>query len=215
MTIHRIEVGPLSTNCLFVIDDATRATLVVDPGGDGDALARRLRTLEAAPVMVVLTHGHFDHTLAASELARSFDVPIAMGAEDLPLYENTHRQVAGMFGAAAAEAALQGSPITPTRWLAHGDTIVFGDLTAQVLGLPGHSPGGIGLLLCGDPDVLVAGDTLFRDGVGRTDLWGGDESVLMRSIRERIWPLSDRTRVIPGHGPETTVGRERRVLQSL
>lgn len=207
--VHRMPLGPFQTNCFLVEDVATHDALVVDPGGDAPAIRARVADLGLRPVQVVHTHGHMDHCLASTVLARHFDVPIAMHAADLPLYRNMPRQVEALMGPGAAAAMGAIDALEPAVLLADGDRVTVGQSEAEVLHLPGHSPGGIGLLFRTAPAVLICGDTLFADGVGRTDLWGGDWNVLLASIRDRIFVLPDDTVVHCGHGPDTTVGREK------
>lgn len=210
MKITRIPVGPFATNCILIEDEATRETIVVDPGFDGGALADRIRAAGMKPVLVLLTHGHMDHCLDAAAVATRFDVPIALHADDLPLYRNLALQVSTLLGSRAAERYGLEEPLEPTVLLKDGDTVKAGTLAGEVLHLPGHSPGGVGVLFRGeDPPVLLAGDTLFRDGVGRTDLWGGSWETLLASIRGRLFTLPPETRVLTGHGGETTIGREK------
>lgn len=209
MKVHRIPVGPFATNCVLIEDEASREALVVDPGGDLEVIEERLAALHLKPTLVVHTHGHMDHVMASSAFATRHGVTIAMHEADLPLYRNLRLQVQALLGPRAA-ADLGAEPLVePTRLLKAGDKVRVGALEAEVLHLPGHSPGSIGLLFAGNPATLVAGDTLFRDGVGRTDLWGGDWDTLLRSIREGIFTLPAPTIVVSGHGPDTTVGREK------
>jgi glyoxylase-like metal-dependent hydrolase (beta-lactamase superfamily II) len=209
MKIHRIAVGPFGTNCVLVEDPATREALVVDPGGDRQAIEERIGLLDLKPVMIVHTHGHMDHCMESSALARKYQIPIAMHAADLPLYQNIGKQVDALLGPGASAGYGIETTVEPSVMLSDGDRVRVGELEAEVLHLPGHSPGGIGLLFRQTPPVLVSGDTLFRDGVGRTDLWGGDWETLLHSIRERIFTLPDDTKVVSGHGGDTTVGREK------
>ncbi|NOZ02963.1 MAG: MBL fold metallo-hydrolase [Deltaproteobacteria bacterium] len=210
MKYHRIPVGPFATNCILVKDAETNEGLIVDPGGDGDTIADRIRTLGIKPVGILLTHGHMDHCMETSRLSHEFDVPITMHSADLPLYQNLGKQMEALMGPSAAAAFSPDALVEPTGFLDEGDTVVFGKSRAEVMHLPGHSPGGIGFLFRQDPDVLMCGDTIFRDGVGRTDLWGGNWETLLKSIREKVFTLDDDTVLVSGHGAETTVGREKR-----
>ncbi len=207
--IHRVVVGPFDTNCIIVEDVATRDAIVVDPGGDADRISERIRLAEVRPVMIVFTHGHVDHCAMASTLASMYDIPIAMHRADLEMYDNMADQIAAFMGPAAAARYRGAAQVVPTVFPADGDTVTVGESTARVIHLPGHSKGGIGLFFDGVPPILVQGDTLFRDGVGRTDLWGGSWDTILSSIRERIFSLPDETQVICGHGGDTTVGREK------
>ncbi len=207
--VYRIPLGPFQTNCYLVEDVATKDALVVDPGGDMPVLLARVADLGLRPVLVVQTHGHMDHCMASTAVARHFNVQIAMHEADLPLYRNMPRQVEALMGPGAAAAMGVIDAMEPAVLLADGDRVTVGRSEAEVLHLPGHSPGGIGLLFRTVPPTLICGDTLFADGVGRTDLWGGDGQVLLSSIRDRIFVLPGDTVVHCGHGPDTTVGREK------
>lgn len=208
MKLHRIPVGPFATNCLLVGDEGGQG-VVVDPGGDGDVIAERVAAFRLQPTLIVLTHGHLDHCLEASALASRYGVRVAIHPADLPLYRNLPRQVAALLGPAAAEAFRPDPLVEPGWLLSEGDRVPIGALEAEVLHLPGHTPGGIGLLIRSDPPTLICGDTIFRDGIGRTDLWGGDHATLLASIRHKVFTLPDDTRLVSGHGAETTVGREK------
>lgn len=210
MKVHRIPLGPFETNCLILEDEATREALVVDPGMDADGAARRVEALGVKPVAVVQTHGHLDHCLQSASLGRRWGVPVSLHEADLPLWRGLRQQVESLMGPGMADAlGITELGEDPTAFLKEGDVLSFGGLKAEVILLPGHSPGGVGLLVRTKPFVLVSGDTIFRDGVGRTDLWGGDWQTLLKSIRERIFTLPDDTVIWSGHGAETTVGREK------
>lgn len=205
MKFHRIPVGMFATNCVIVEDNGE--ALVVDPGAEAEMIERRLFSLGLRPVRIVLTHGHLDHCLAASTLARNFKIGIAMHADDLLLYRNVKAQAAALFG---SDDICGGQVEEPDMLISEGSILKVGNAIGEVICLPGHSPGSIGILFEGSPKTLLCGDTIFMDGVGRTDLWGGDWDKLLCSIKERIFTLPDDTRLITGHGAETTVGREKR-----
>jgi len=207
--IHRVVVGPFDTNCVIVEDVATRDAFIVDPGGHPDRISERVRLTEVRPVMIVFTHGHVDHCAEGSTLSSMYGVPIAMHADDLEMYDHMAEQVEAFMGPAAATRWRGLSQVRPSSFLKDGDVLTLGQSKATVIHLPGHSKGGIGLYFDGKPPVIVQGDTLFRDGVGRTDLWGGSWPALQSSIRDRLFTLPDETRVICGHGGDTTIGREK------
>ncbi len=209
MKVHRVPLGPFETNGLILEDERTKEALVVDAGGDAEAAYQRIQALGVKPVLLVHTHAHMDHCLQSVALAARLGVPNALHPDDLPLWRNLVRQVDALMGPGAAAALGVTSVVDPTVLLKEGDVLAFGDSKVEVIPLPGHSPGGIGLLHRGKPDIVISGDTLFRDGVGRTDLWGGDWDVLLKSIRERLFTLPDDTVVWSGHGAETTIGREK------
>jgi glyoxylase-like metal-dependent hydrolase (beta-lactamase superfamily II) len=209
MKVHRVPLGPFETNGLILEDERTKEALVVDAGGDADAAYRRIQALGVTPVMLVHTHAHIDHCLQSASLATRLGVRNALHADDLPLWRNLARQADALMGPGTAAALGVVAGTDPEVLLKEGDVLSFGDSKVEVIGLPGHSPGGIGLLYRGTPSIVVSGDTLFRDGVGRTDLWGGDWDTLLRSIRDRLFTLPDDTVVYSGHGGETTIGREK------
>lgn len=209
MKVHRVPLGPFEVNGLILEDERTKEALVVDPGGDADAAYQRIQALGVKPVALVHTHAHMDHCLQSEALSKRLGVPNALHPDDLPLWRNLRRQVEALMGPGAAATLGVTDGEDPAILLKEGDVLTFGDSRVEVMHLPGHSPGGIGLLYRGTPAVLVSGDTLFRDGVGRTDLWGGDWNLLLDSIGRRLFVLPDDTIVWSGHGAETTIGREK------
>ncbi len=198
--VHVLSVGPLQENCSVVEHVLSRRAAVVDPGDEGEAildfLAERGLTLSA----ILVTHGHFDHVGAIGVLKARTAAKIYAHADDVEL-----------MGMASKHGALYGisvEPVPPPDILVEeGDTIPLGDASFVVLHTPGHSPGSVTYLLAG---WAFVGDLIFAGSIGRTDLPGGSMPVLMRSIREKIFTLDLAVELIPGHGPDTTVGRERR-----
>lgn len=201
MRAERLVLGALETNCWLAGDAGGGSIVVVDPAGDAARLLAAIGDSDVAAV--VLTHGHFDHLGAADEVRRATGAPLAVHRADAPWITSPAGTGGLLFGfdASAAEA---------DRLLDDGDAVVAGGLTLRVLHTPGHTPGGI-CLLAEREGHLFSGDTVFAGSVGRTDFPGGDARALARSIGERLSPLPDDTVVHPGHGPDTTIGRERRV----
>jgi glyoxylase-like metal-dependent hydrolase (beta-lactamase superfamily II) len=152
----------------------------------------------------VHTHGHFDHILGTHEVAATTGAPVSIHCGDLELYRGLVRQ-ARTFDLVAED------PPEPNQILAGGETMRFGQLQARVLHTPGHTPGSVGIYIetTGAAPLLLAGDTLFAGGIGRTDFPGGSSEQILRSIRDTLFALPDETVVVPGHGPETTIGEER------
>jgi glyoxylase-like metal-dependent hydrolase (beta-lactamase superfamily II) len=201
LVVRQAVVGPFAENTWLVADDSTGDALVLDPGGD-TARVLGLAQPDFRIGRIAATHGHVDHVFGAEELSRRTGAPFHIHAGDEPFLRALPGQAAGLgFGAARAPAV--------AGWLADGDVLAVGGHAAHVLHTPGHSPGGVSIWFPGDR-VLFTGDTLFAGSVGRTDLPGGDGAELIRSIREKLFPLGDDVRFFPGHGPGGTLGEERR-----
>jgi hydroxyacylglutathione hydrolase len=193
-------VGPLATNCYILGCPETREAIVVDPGGDADVIAARVKRDGLTPVEIVCTHGHGDHIAKVAELKREFGVGFAI-----------HLSAHGIIEPSVIEAPLWGlgtieEPAIDVT-LSHGDSIRFGAVEGRVRHTPGHSPCSIAIVFDG---FVLVGDTLFAGSVGRTDLLGGDFETLLASIRRELLSLPDETVVYCGHGPRTTIGTERR-----
>jgi glyoxylase-like metal-dependent hydrolase (beta-lactamase superfamily II) len=199
-------VGPIQANCVLLGDEEAGVLAVFDPGEEGGRIADRIAESGLRTKMILHTHGHLDHAGGTSELFRIVggDVPVGLHRDELEMYSTLAAQ-GRMFGLEAE------NPPQPTLWLEHGQRLELGGLTLEVRHTPGHSPGGVSFVVEGAPEPLViVGDVLFAGSIGRTDLWGGSFEVLERSIRQQLYTLPDDTRVITGHGPDTTIGREKR-----
>jgi glyoxylase-like metal-dependent hydrolase (beta-lactamase superfamily II) len=214
--VNRITVGELATNCWIVpIPQTGGKCILADPGGDGDAIIARLGKLLLRPVYIALTHAHFDHIAALPDIAAAYpDAKIAIHrAEASKLGPDSRELHRRDFAAAGASSYVDAFfALYADRGLEMPEASVLldeGDTLGpfRVLHLPGHSPGSIGLLW-EEEKILLSGDTLFRAGVGRTDLPGGDWKLLDASL-ERLFKLEADTRVYPGHEEPTTIGRER------
>jgi len=199
--IEKLEVGPIMANCFILGCESTKEAVVVDPGDDADRILMALAKAELQVKYLVNTHGHFDHVGANKRMKEVTGAPIAIHPGDEPMLTELSRSAA-MFGLSA-----ENSP-PADRLLNHGDEICFGDTTLKVIHTPGHSPGGICLYT---PGHLFAGDALFAGSIGRTDLPGGDFDTLISSIKTKLFTLPEETVVYTGHGPETSIGNEKRM----
>lgn len=200
MQRETFPVGPLQCNCSILYDEAAHDATVVDPGAD---LARITAFLTAHALQlrqIVVTHGHLDHIAGAKLLSEQTGAPVLYHQADLAQLAWMEQQAAWM-GVPTPKVA------PPDASAEEGTKIVVGSETGTVLHTPGHTEGSISLHFP-QSSLLLAGDTLFRSGIGRTDLPGGDTPTILRSIREKLFPLPENTIVVPGHGGETSIGLE-------
>ena len=195
------SVPPLSCNCSILGDPETKQAIIIDPGGNPERILQEVAALGCTVTMVVHTHAHFDHFLASGHIKRVTNAVLCLHLDDRQLWNMLEVQCQ-MFGV----TYLQAPP--PDRWLQDEEKICFGTVQGEVVHTPGHTPGSLSFYF-ESGNVLFSGDTLFRGGIGRTDLWGGDARAIEQSIRERLYSLKEDTLVIPGHGPETQIGFER------
>jgi hydroxyacylglutathione hydrolase len=203
--VESFPVGVLSCNCTIVACERTREAIVVDPGGDAPAILDVIASNGLTVKHVLHTHAHFDHVLATHDVHAKTGGSVHLHEGDMFLYSNLRAQAAWL----GIDVRSEAPPVD--SFLKDGETIRFGDQGALVMHTPGHTPGSTCFsLMTGGGLLLLAGDTLFRGSIGRTDLPGGDGEQILASIRSRLLPLDDETRVIPGHGPETSIGFERR-----
>ena len=194
-----IVVGALETNCYLVYCEETRACAVVDPGAEHERIFPVIFEEGLTPIVLINTHGHIDHIGANKDIKEHFGVPLYIHAGDSQMLGKVQQLELSLFLGA------QDSP-PADHLMTDGEEVRIGNGSLRVLHTPGHSPGSVSLL--GD-GFLLSGDTLFMEGVGRTDLPGGSQKQLEQSIREKIMTLPDEIVVLPGHGPHTTVGQER------
>jgi glyoxylase-like metal-dependent hydrolase (beta-lactamase superfamily II) len=198
-----LPVTPFEQNCSLIWCDRTRAAALIDPGGDLPRLRAAVAERDLDLQAIWLTHAHIDHAGGAGQLARETGLPIIGPQRGDQFWIDALAQQAQMFRFAPAE------PFAPSRWLEDGDTLNLGDLTLEVRHCPGHTPGHV-VFHERDSGVAFVGDVLFAGSIGRTDLPGGDHGQLVASIRDRLWPMGDATVFVPGHGPESRFGVERR-----
>lgn len=201
MILQGFPVGPIQANCYIFGDDAAREVFVIDPGDEPDRILGTLRRIDARPIAIVNTHGHFDHVQGVDAVRSAVRIPFWIHEAEREVLAQGPARARGLFG-----VDLPPSPI-PDRWLKDGDRLPVGSLVLTVRHTPGHSPGGV--CLVGDGLAFV-GDTLFAGSIGRTDIPGADLETLLGSIARVLLPLPDNTVCYPGHGPETTIGQERR-----
>jgi glyoxylase-like metal-dependent hydrolase (beta-lactamase superfamily II) len=202
--IHEIlQVGMLACNCSVFGDETSGEALVVDPGDDIDRILEVVRRHKLTVKIIVITHAHIDHIAGAKKLKQATGAQVYMNEADAELERSLDIQASwlGMNSVDRVEVDSAAS---------EGNTLRIGGTDFHILHTPGHTPGSISLWIPSERK-LVAGDTLFRDSIGRTDLPGGDGPQLLRSIHEKLMPLPDDTVVIPGHGDTTTIGREKRL----
>jgi len=198
MIIKSLVVGPLESNCYIIADENTREALVIDPGDESDRILGLIHENSLAVKYVVCTHAHFDHVGAVPEIKKETGAKVIIHRYERDIYEHS-KEFAALWG-----YELDHLP-DPDMFVSEGDIIKIGNLKFEILHTPGHSPGGICLYGEG---ILVTGDTLFAGSVGRTDLYGGDEKELRKSFK-RLIGLPQEIKVLPGHGPQSTIFKER------
>lgn len=201
MKLYIKPVGVIGTNCYIAADDQGKCA-VIDPGAQPEKLAAFLKEHDYVPEVILLTHGHFDHIGAVKALAAEFSAQIVIGERDAEQLADPAKSMAGPHGLSKNDYVME-----PDKTVKEGEEITVGDMCFSVLDTPGHTRGGV-TYRC--EDFLFTGDTLFAGSVGRTDLYGGDYGVLMSSVR-KLSELQGDFRVLPGHGPDTTLDIERRI----
>jgi hydroxyacylglutathione hydrolase len=195
-----LTVGPLETNCYILGDEKSKEAVVIDPGGDFEEIEGELKKLQLKVKYIILTHGHFDHTGALAQLKKATGAEILIHSADAAMLASTG-QAQPFFLESSSEDC------SADRQLQEGDKIHFGEYSLEVLHTPGHTPGGISLVT---DKMIFTGDTLFCGSVGRADLPGSSYKKLIDSIQTKLLSRSDDYVIYPGHGPESTIGEERR-----
>lgn len=201
--IRTLPVGPLQCNCSIVADMEAREAVVIDPGDEADRILLALAETKCRAIALLHTHGHFDHVGGTAGVKRATGATIRIHVEDRPLYDALSEQAA-FFGLSLEP------PLPADSGFVDGETITVGRFRLEAITTPGHTPGSTSFRLEGEPPILFSGDTLFRRSIGRTDLRGGDTDAIVSSIRRKLYVLPPETRVVCGHGPDTTIGEERR-----
>jgi hydroxyacylglutathione hydrolase len=195
------SVPPLGCNCSIIGDPITKQAIVVDPGGAAERILHEVNQLGLTVTHILHTHAHFDHFLASGEMSKATGAVICLHQDDLELWKNLELQCR-VFGVPHVPVPM------PAYWLQDEETLSIGQVSLIALHTPGHTPGSMSFHLPADK-LILAGDTLFRGSIGRTDLWGGDFHAIEQSIRERLYTLDEATAVVTGHGPETEIGWEK------
>lgn len=198
--IVTFPVGPLQCNCSVLWDLSSKEAVIVDPGADAARILKICQQNHLSVKWIIHTHAHFDHTGASSELHQKLNAPLCLHNDDKFLWENTPMQ-GQMFGMTLE------SPLPFSHSLNDSEEFPIGAQKLKVIFTPGHTPGSCCFSIDG---ILFAGDTLFKNSIGRTDLWGGSFDTIEKSIKQRLYTLDDDTQVICGHGPDTLIGKERR-----
>jgi hydroxyacylglutathione hydrolase len=201
MIRRTFPVPPLGCNCSILGDPITKQAIVVDPGGAPEQILQTVEGLGLSVVSVLHTHAHFDHFLASGQIKQATGATLCLHPADRRLWDMLEIQCR-MFGVPYVAVP------PPEYWLQDEEKIALGVLSGRALHTPGHTPGSMCFFFEAE-QLLLAGDTLFRGGIGRTDLWGGDYGAIERAIRERLYTLGEETLVVTGHGPETRIGWER------
>ena len=201
LAVKHMIVGAVATNCYLAENTKTKEALIIDPGDNALGIAKIIKSDGVTPVAVLLTHGHFDHAMAAEEVANEYGIEIYAHEAERETLEDPRINLSGMIG--------QTLKFHADRYVKDGEVLHLAGFDIQVFHTPGHTLGGVCYYL-EEEKVLFSGDTLFCQSVGRTDFPTGSASTLIRSIQEKLMPLSDDTEVYPGHEDMTTIGMERK-----
>jgi hydroxyacylglutathione hydrolase len=198
--VKKLEVGMFASNCFIVGDEESKEGMIIDPGADARAILSTVKNLDLKIKLIVLTHSHMDHIGALAEVKQATGAPVAIHQDEAEsLRRPQFRMVMAPFSKSRPPAEVL---------LNEGDTLTVGKISFKVLHTPGHTPGGISLYTKG---TVFTGDTLFNFGIGRADFPGSDYNQELKSISEKLMTLPDDTKVCPGHGPDSTIGVERRM----
>lgn len=201
LLVKTLQVGMLGTNCFILADESSREGFIIDPGGDASRIIGAAGDMGLRCLGILCTHGHIDHVGAVGKVAGAIGAAVRISREDSDALTGSARGFAARVGSMVVS-----KPSAGVEFIAEPDRLSFGENALDVLATPGHTPGSLSFLCGGD---LFCGDLVFAGSVGRTDLRGGSFSQLLDSVRRHVFTLPDETRIFPGHGPATTVGREK------
>ena len=201
MRLEKYVVGPVSTNCYFAVNEDTKETIIVDPGDEAELLIDRITLKELKPVAILLTHGHFDHVIAAEELSKEYGIKIYAGRNEKETLEDPQLNRTDFYDRTPAKYYAD-------IYLDDGEVIDLAGFKIKVIFTPGHTPGGV-CYYFEDENCLFSGDTLFYNSIGRTDFVKGSSRDLIKGIREKLMVLADSVIVLTGHDASTTIGEER------
>jgi glyoxylase-like metal-dependent hydrolase (beta-lactamase superfamily II) len=199
---HMLSLGALQTNCYILADEETRSAVIIDPSDEAEAILQVVSRENYIVREILITHGHFDHVLASGKVKEKTGAPVRIHRADVPMLEHA-QHIARTYGLPADP------PPTPDYFIEVGEVFQIDSIRLETLFTPGHSPGHVSFVLPSEK-MVFSGDCLFKEGIGRTDLPGGDYKTLMTSIMDLLLPLGDDYQVCSGHGPITTIGLERR-----
>ena len=203
MKVTIIPVTPFQQNSTILQCEQTNQAAIVDPGGDLDRIMAQVETLGVTLEKILVTHAHIDHAGGVAELSTATGLPVEGPQREDRFWIDLLEQQGAMFGLPGS------SPFTPDRWLEEGDVVTLGNLRMEVRHCPGHTPGHI-IFYEAESKIAIVGDVLFNGSIGRTDFPRGDYATLIHSIKNRLWPLGDDVQFVPGHGPVSTFGHERK-----
>lgn len=200
MILESVCVGSLEVNCYIIAVDKASPAIIIDPGDEEDKIRCILAKYVLKPAFIINTHGHYDHIGCDDR----FNIPVYIHRLDKPLLEDPQKNLSAAF-------EISYNVRSPIKVMEDKDNITLGKINLEVIHIPGHTPGGVCLLMKSPKDnILFSGDVLFCRGIGRSDLAGGNEASLIKGIKEKLLVLPDKTIVYPGHGPSTTIGEEKR-----
>lgn len=200
MKILVMEVGMIGTNCYIAVNEETNAGVVVDPGGDSDKILNVIKKHDIKIEAIFITHGHSDHIMGLDEVRKATGAKVYISKADEPMLKDADRNLSMFIGQNKTFAGADEN-------FTDGQELVVAGIKFEILATPGHTPGGVCILA---DNVVFCGDTVFAESIGRTDLPGGSYEDIIKSIKDKILPLADNVQLLPGHGPATTVGWERR-----